>query len=272
MIDNLLQKQLRARFNPDRSLLRQHQLRMLEMLKYIDDVCGKYDIKYWLCSGTLLGAVRHGGFIPWDDDLDIEMLRDDYKKFVKVVAMEGNNRYVLQTHQTDFNYFAPYGKLRDLRSCIKEDSTNDLYYKFHGAYIDVFIMEPSSFLILHKISNKLQDVLLFKANGLLKNKFIRRCYFSLMCILLHNILFPVLQTLSALNAKGQLRHTMGSCFTKPRYNDDIFPLKDIEFEGSKFPVPGNTHSYLSKIYGDYMVIPNVNEIRVHTVHVEFYVD
>lgn len=270
MLDELLQKKLRERFNPDGSLLRQHQLRMLEMLKFIDDVCRKYDIKYWLCSGTLLGAVRDGGFIPWDDDLDIEMLRDDYKKFVKAIVIEGKDHYALQTHQTDFNYFAPYGKLRDLRSCIKEDSTNDLFYKFHGAYIDVFIMEPSSSLILHRISNKLQDVLLFKANGLLKNKFIRRCYFSLMCILLHNILFPVLQTLSALNAKRQLRHTMGSGFTKPRWADDIFPLKEMEFEGSEFPVPGNTHSYLSKIYGDYLKIPDLDEIKVHTVRVEFY--
>ena len=77
MNNSSLQQELRARFNPDGSLLRRHQLRMLEMLTYIDGVCVQHDIPYWLSSGTLLGAVRHGGFIPWDDDVDIELLRRD---------------------------------------------------------------------------------------------------------------------------------------------------------------------------------------------------
>ena len=66
--------ELRQRYNPEGSLLRRHQLRMLEILKEIDRICQKHRIDYWLSSGTLLGAVRHGGFIPWDDDLDIEMV------------------------------------------------------------------------------------------------------------------------------------------------------------------------------------------------------
>ena len=73
-MDNNLKQELRKRFNPDGSLLRRQQLRMLELLEAVDLVCKKYDIPYWLSSGTLIGAVRHQGFIPWDDDLDIEML------------------------------------------------------------------------------------------------------------------------------------------------------------------------------------------------------
>ena len=69
MITDTLQNELRERYNPDGSILRKQQLRMLEMLQYIDFVCKKHNIRYWLCSGTLLGAVRHGGFIPWDDDV-----------------------------------------------------------------------------------------------------------------------------------------------------------------------------------------------------------
>ena len=69
---------LRQRFNPDGSQLRKHQLRMLEILVVIDKICRKHQIPYWLSSGTLIGAVRHNGFIPWDDDLDIEMMRNDY--------------------------------------------------------------------------------------------------------------------------------------------------------------------------------------------------
>ena len=71
MIDQEIQAKLREKFNPDGSMLRKQQLRMLEILLYIDKVCKENNINYWLSSGTLLGAVRHGGFIPWDDDLDI---------------------------------------------------------------------------------------------------------------------------------------------------------------------------------------------------------
>lgn len=84
MIDFKTQEALRAKFNPDGSNLRKMQLRMLDMLKYIDKICREHNIKYWLSSGTCLGAVRHGGFIPWDDDCDIELLRKDYKKLIKI--------------------------------------------------------------------------------------------------------------------------------------------------------------------------------------------
>lgn len=268
MIDASEQEKLRARFNPDGSLLRRHQLRMLEMLKYIDDVCKRHDIKYWLCSGTLLGAVRHGGFIPWDDDVDIEMLREDYEKFVKVMDQEPKTDYVLQTHKTDFNYFAPYGKVRDLHSEIKECNTNDLYYKYHGVYIDVFIMEPSSSVFLCRVSNKIQHLMLYRPNRYLHHPVLRKFYFSISFFLLHKLLFPFMRCLSAWHAHGQLRHTLGSDFPKIRRTEDIFPLSGLQFEGYVFPVPGNYDSYLTKIYGNYMSLPDVDKVIMHTVNVD----
>ena len=268
MIDAIKQQQLRERFNPDGSPLRCYQLRMLEMLRYIDEVCRKNGIQYWLCSGTLLGAVRHGGFIPWDDDLDIEMLREDYEKFVRVMKTEKNVPYVLQTHETDPNYFAPYGKLRDLRSVIKEGNTNDLYYKFHGAYIDVFIMEPSSSVFLNRMSGFLQCKLLYAPNRYLHNHISRRFYFGICYPMLYKVLFPFIKYLSRIGSKNQLRHTLGSCFPKPRDKNDIFPLRQLVFEGYSFPVPGNCDAYLSKIYGQYMSLPNVDKIVLHTVNID----
>ena len=70
-----MSEDLRVKYNPDGSILRQHQLKMLDILIVIDGICKKHGIKYWISDGTLLGAVRHGGFIPWDDDLDIQMMR-----------------------------------------------------------------------------------------------------------------------------------------------------------------------------------------------------
>lgn len=269
MITSTLQEKLRERYNPDGSTLRRQQLRMLEMLQYIDAVCKKHGICYWLCSGTLLGAVRHGGFIPWDDDVDIEMLREDYEKLVKILKGEKSSNYVLQTHQTDSNYLAPYGKLRDLHSYIKEDNYNDCHYKYHGIYIDVFIMEPSSSLFLNKVSNNLQSFVLFRMNKYLHKKAFRKIYFSVNFYLLDKLLFPLLRSISRINAGGRLRHTLGSCFVKPRYEDDIFPLSQMNFEGIQFPIPGNSEHYLREIYGDYMLLPDLDNIKTHTTEVRF---
>ena len=107
-----MDSELRKRFNPDGSLLRRQQLRMLELLEVIDVICRKHQIPYWLSSGTLIGAARHKGFIPWDDDLDIEMLRSDYLRLLKVLPQELPDNLALQTNETDPNYIFIYGKLR----------------------------------------------------------------------------------------------------------------------------------------------------------------
>ncbi|MBR2061575.1 MAG: LicD family protein, partial [Tidjanibacter sp.] len=76
---------LRARYNPDGSALRRDQLELLRMLQVVAEICQKHNISWWLSSGTLLGAARHGGFIPWDDDMDIVLLRKDYKRLAKIL-------------------------------------------------------------------------------------------------------------------------------------------------------------------------------------------
>ena len=100
--------------------LRQAQLVMLRMLKIIDYICRKHDLRYWLCSGTLLGAVRHQGFIPWDDDLDICMLREDYNRFIQIAPLEFPTDIFLQTQETDpsYDYLPLPCKVRDKNSLI----------------------------------------------------------------------------------------------------------------------------------------------------------
>ena len=260
MIDRVEQEKLRARFNPDGSLLRRHQLRMLEMLKYIDAVCRKHDIKYWLCSGTLLGAVRHGGFIPWDDDVDIEMLKEDYKKFVKVMKKEPQTDYVLQTHETDPNFYFVYAKLRDLHSSIEE--TNNLCYKYNGIFIDIFILEPSSSLRLAKLSRYLR----FRSQRLFSRK---NPIADVLFYIYTYCLYPLFAFFSSVGSHGQLRQRHGSFFLRPRYIYDIFPLQTMNFEGFDFFVPCNSDAYLKKIYGDYMKLPDLSAIRIHTLKINF---
>lgn len=267
MIDSILQNKLREQYNPEGSLLRKQQLRMLEMLKYLDEICKSHDIKYWLSSGTLLGAVRHGGFIPWDDDVDVEMLREDFEKFEKIMQNVHSADYVLQTHRNDPNYFAPYGKLRDLHSHIKEENSNDLHYRYTGCYIDIFIIEPSCSKFLSQLGGIFWYRLLSGSNNLGR---IRSIFYPLAYTMIYHILFPLLRLISALGADKQYRFALGSCLYEPRNYDDIFPLCTLLFEDTEFPVPGNSDSYLRKIYGDYLQLPDLNNLKRHIVTVEIY--
>ena len=125
-------------FNAEGTDLRKQQLVMLDMLVYFDSVCKENNITYWLSSGNLLGAVRHNGFIPWDDDVDVMMMRKDYIKLEKILAKD--LRYNFQTYKNDFFYTIPYAKLRDKKSEVSEHG-RDKDYKYKGIFIDVFYLE-----------------------------------------------------------------------------------------------------------------------------------
>lgn len=268
MIAGTLQKELRERYNPDGSTLRRQQMRMLEMLQYVDSVCTKHNIRYWLCGGTLLGAVRHGGFIPWDDDLDIAMLKEDYKKFVKVMENEKSDNYVLQTHNSDPNYYFPFAKLRDVHTYLKENITNDVHYKYHGIFIDIFVLEPSSSRLLTMISGIIQR-LIYRANRI-KPEICRKILTKCLYCVAYKIVFPCFSTIGRIGVRNRLRPVHGSCFCMPIYSTDIFPLDKLEFEELPVPVPHNCDNYLRKIYGDYMILPDFNKIKKHLTTIEFY--
>ena len=109
MIQPELQEKFRAEYNPDGSILRRQQVKMLDILLHVDKFCKEHNITYWLSSGTLLGAVRHGGFIPWDDDLDIEMRREDFLRFKSL--WKDSDDYIMQSHENDLYYIMPYAKM-----------------------------------------------------------------------------------------------------------------------------------------------------------------
>lgn len=263
MIDDMIHKELRERFNPDGSLLRRHQLRMLEMLIYIDKLCRQNNIPYWLSSGTCLGAIRHGGFIPWDDDVDIEMLKSDFSRFKQVMKKNSNTNIVFQTHDSDPEYFAPYGKIRDLNSIIEENNCHDKYYKYRGIYIDVFVIEPSVSRTAARVSGSLQNRLQYPLSKI-QNHTLRKITTNSMYIVLSKIVYPILSLITSHRLfSKKLRHIHGSGLVRPRYYDDLFPLVDMPFEGYSFPVPNNYHHYLSTLYGDYMKIPELSKINTH---------
>lgn len=113
-----VKEELRQKYNPDGSDLRKIQLRALEILKVVDLICKKHNIPYWLEGGALLGAVRHEGFIPWDDDIDIQILRKDYKKLLKILQKDLPDNLVVQSRETDEMYMDRMMKIRDLNSFV----------------------------------------------------------------------------------------------------------------------------------------------------------
>ena len=142
--------------------LRECQLKQLAILKEIDRICQKHGILYWLDGGTLLGAKRHGGFIPWDDDIDIAMGRDDLKRFETVAPAELPASLFLQTPKSDPNN-GPIIKVRDLNSLYLEhgDDFESGYVK--GIYVDIF---PFDKIPKQRWLERLQHKIVFFLNGL----------------------------------------------------------------------------------------------------------
>lgn len=272
MIEQSIQENLRKRYNPDDSLLRQHQLRMLEMLKYIDEVCKRHDIDYWLCSGTLLGAVRHGGFIPWDDDVDVEMLRKDYVKLIKALKREKNSKYVVQTYQNDICYVSPFAKLRDKHSVIEGEGDRD--YKYRGCSVDLFPMEYNTRRGQQFTSNIQIKCLNILALTNIVPKWLKMMILPILKFIIIDLFYSCCRTYNNLfTSKTELCHTYGVGFFKRRNVEYIFPLKRILFENVLLPVPGNFNAYLEDIYGkNYMEIPSEEKRITHNLEISLYAE
>jgi len=97
----------------EKNVLKKLQLTGFDILKEIDRICQKHNIKYFLMYGTLLGAVRHSGFIPWDDDVDIGMIQEDYIKFIEIAPFELGEKYQLDCDKTNKKYYLPFVKVRN---------------------------------------------------------------------------------------------------------------------------------------------------------------
>ena len=254
LIDN--HEELRARYNPDGSDLRRAQLKMLDMLKFIDKVCQEQKITYWLDGGTLLGAARHGGFIPWDDDTDIAMPRKDYKKFKDyMIHHNPSNHYVLQCHKTDKNYYGTWGVLRDLDNHYVQNNNRLNHFMYQGIQVDIFpVDEKSSCKSLSKICRWvfawLVDAPQFKGRRL---KYIR-WNVPIAYHFLTKILVPVCRFLTR-NDKVHFSHQYGT-FWYYRWTIEMsHPTGTIQFEDNSFSAPHDVDAYLTTIYGDWRKLP-----------------
>lgn len=242
----------------------------LEMLLEIDRICRKYDIKYSIDGGTLLGAVRHKGFIPWDDDADVVILRHEYAKFKRACRKElDHERFFLQDYQTDTEYRWGYAKLRrNGTSYIRAGQEDQKYHD--GVFLDIFVVDnvPDNpvlrrlhYMICYVIRKGLYSTV-GKNNE--ENAFIRGVYHIMSLIpkekyfKARNIIAKALhqRRTELINHYGY-QYPSRCKYGLPRECFD--EMTDMEFEGYKLRGFVKADLYLSKLYGDYMKLPSVEE-------------
>ena len=267
---------LRAKYNPEGSELRKLQYKMLDILIAFDRLCTKYQLPYWLEGGTLIGAVRHGGFIPWDDDLDIQMLNSDVKKLLKILPKELPSDMVLQTYKTDKYYLRHIPRIRDLNSMLIVSDKGDWKdYKYQGAFIDILPVDYTNFkfLLIRKISYLLKWKRIYLWGFLSNISPVIKYYPFWLCFKMEQFVFWAYMKIGRIFKSSKMNF---SIYGLDFYGLDIdasvvFPLKKMNFEGHLFNVPNNVDECLRKYYGDYLQLPPENERkRNHSQKVVFY--
>ncbi len=256
-----------SKYNGEGTQLRKVQHRMVEMLIEVDKICSKYNIEYYLDAGSLLGAVRHGGFIPWDDDLDIVVPRKDFKRLSKALMKELPSSMAYQDRFTDWNFPSVIAKVRDRNSYFYEEECTDRF-KEKGIFIDIFPSEkvPSMWwkrIVDYPYGHCIRAIHNYTDK---KDKFISY------------LIFPFIWTLVKLTRFVNIfipSNKVALCYGwRPTYNscnlEDIYPVKRMNFEGFQACVPNNPDGVLKAYYGDYMQIPPEEKRQVHSTKIEIY--
>lgn len=260
---------INGKFEVDLEKLKTKQL---EILKVFIECCEKLNLRYFLAFGTLIGAVRHEGFIPWDDDIDLYMPREDYDIFIEKYYDYVPKNYFMQTMESDPLYALNFGKFRDSNTTLIEKHVLNVDIN-HGVFIDVFPLdgyikgynkvldlrvkenplfeEPDKNLIVNKL-NSINKKLVYRIGEVIPNK---------------------LKSDISKKAIPKDTPTYDECDYVASLADgfSIIPLKKslfgngvkLKFENMYVKVPENYHEYLTILYGDYMKLPPKDQREPH---------
>ena len=191
-------------YNPEGSALRRDQKELVRMLKVVAEICKENNLQWWLSSGTLLGAARHKGFIPWDDDVDIVMMRKDYLKLEKILCNMQSDEFVYHCMRTDVDYVKYFGKFRKKEGEIKMAQRRYAFYKWKGIGLDIFAIEKTSYLSARL--SKLLYVLTIGRTAYIKPGWIRKPLIRLLQAVNAVIFHPILRLIGLINRKGQYHY------------------------------------------------------------------
>jgi len=253
----------------DKKYLLRLQKIELEILVVVSEICEKHDIIYCLQGGTLLGALRHNGFIPWDDDIDITMPRKDFEKFIDVCKMELPNDYYLQTYRTDGINYKPYAKVRKNGTVFLENN-NDKAVGNNGIFIDIFPLDSTkkengkNVKVKNGMLRIVNNILMIKA-GLHRRNIIKSGISALLPMKFLQYYQQFLmksvgdESDPYFVSMGGTLDVVKQTFPKETY----YPVKKHKFEQYEFNIPSDADYYLSRVYGKYMELPPEDKRHTH---------
>lgn len=254
--------------------LRQIQMIQVEMISEVDRICKKYGIHYCISAGTQLGAVRHGGFIPWDDDADLAFLRSEYEKFREACKTElDKERFYFQDYRNTPGYRWGYGKLRRKGTEFIRLKQEHMPYE-QGIFVDIMPYDnvPDNFFLrkLHNFKCFLYRKCFWAPVGQIQSSGIEKWIYKLMAKIPDEILYRSFDKfyfkhnkrktkrirIYGLPVPGKECGYLRSCFT------NLIPVK---FENIKVMGMKDYDTYLSYKYGKYMELPPMEKRKVHPV-------
>ena len=251
--------------------IRQYQLAQLELMAMVDELCSDLSLTYYIIGGTLLGAIRHKGFIPWDPDIDIAMPRKDYEKLREYFASNKSDRYFYQHHSTEKNHFSGHAliKIKDSHVFFKSKGSR---FKpvYDGIYLDIFPLDNAP------LDKKLQEKQMKKIKGikrLIEIKSAKVFENNKAPLILGKYAVSLLLTPLTFTYLNKLRDKMmrkydGKCnkylvsmASHYSYWKQLMPSEvygephRIQFENLSLCAPAQSEEYLTRIYGDFMKLP-----------------
>jgi len=256
--------------------LRRLQFVLLEMLIELDRICKKHNIRYCIIAGTLLGAVRHKGFIPWDDDLDVAMTRDEYERFREACKTElTTDKFFFQDNTTDPYYPWGYGRLRRLGSEFVRVGQEHLKMRT-GIFIDVFPIDnapdfPPVRGLFTAYCFLLRKILYSRVGAVSEKNNAKRAIYRLLRSISLGWVFKRLDRLHGYGRGRNAKYARILTFPTPKgrpygyLRKWYIDVSTIEFEGKAFSCVRDWDEYLTYKFGDYRTLPPPEQRHWHPV-------
>jgi lipopolysaccharide cholinephosphotransferase len=249
---------------------------MLEILDEFVRICEENNLIYFLTAGTLLGAVRHKGFIPWDDDIDVAMPRNDYEKFLDICEKNIDTNYYALSHRCPVNTFYHYKGF--VKYCKKNTMVAQNHIRdpkdYSGIFIDIWPFDNCAQFLIPLQTNFFAFALKLyrlKTHEDVPQSRIKRVLGKLICCFI-SLQFSkkLLKKSYSFFNKFETKYISffsGCCGYKKetKKRDTIFPLGKLPFEGKEYYVPGNYDAYLKHHYGNYMELPPIEQRKAHSL-------
>ncbi len=256
-------------------LLHQLQEIELEMLLEVDRICKKCNIKYTIIGGTLLGAVRHGGFIPWDDDADVAMLRTEYEKFCLVCEEElDKSRFYFQHMDNTEGYRWGYAKIRRKDTLFLRENQEHMPYE-QGVFLDIFPIDgtPDNLVLrnIHEFRCFIVRKILWSAVGRrIASNLIEKVVYDLMYMIPEKVVKKMYRGLILKNKGDKTKVVRTLTFPAPKklhgyYRRWFAETEPINFEGFLFDGVKDYDGWLGYEFGNYMELPPKNKQKAHPV-------